>query len=122
MSNDAVSQALEEVTRGFEEWVDTTLSNLNEEGIAQAIESMGKAFAELADSSYSGSAIKFCQPLSISLQKMTGLLLKFKDRQFCGWLFKVKMENGLATPKLELNKHNLSFTRFARLAYQNLSV
>jgi hypothetical protein len=58
MSNDAVSQALEEVTRGFEEWVDTTLSNLNEEDIAQAIESMGKAFAELADSSYSGSSNK----------------------------------------------------------------
>jgi hypothetical protein len=58
MSNDAVSQALEEVTRGFEEWVDTTLSNLNEEGIAQAIESMGKAFAELADSSSSGFSNK----------------------------------------------------------------
>jgi hypothetical protein len=58
MSNDAVSQALEEVTRGFEEWVDTTLSNLNEEDIAQAIESMGKAFAELAESSSSGSSNK----------------------------------------------------------------
>ena len=61
MSNDAVSQALEEVTKGFEEWVDTTLSNLNEEDIAQAIESIGKAFAELAESSSSGLAIKFCQ-------------------------------------------------------------
>ena len=58
MSNDAVSQALEEVTKGFEEWVDTTLSNLNEEDIAQAIESIGQAFAELADSSSSGSSNK----------------------------------------------------------------
>jgi hypothetical protein len=58
MSNDAVSQALEEVTKGFEEWVDTTLSNLNEEDIAQAIESMGKAFAELAESSASGFSPK----------------------------------------------------------------
>jgi hypothetical protein len=58
MSNDAVSQVLEEVTKGFEEWVDTTLSNLNEEDIAQAIESMGKAFAELAESSASGFSPK----------------------------------------------------------------
>jgi hypothetical protein len=58
MSNDAVSQALEEVTKGFEEWVDTTLSNLNEEDIAQAIESIGKAFAELAESSSSGFSNK----------------------------------------------------------------
>ena len=58
MSNDAVSQALEEVTKGFEEWVDTTLSNLNEEDIAQAIESIGIAFAELAESSYSGISHK----------------------------------------------------------------
>jgi len=58
MSNDAVSQALDEVTKGFEEWVDTTLSNLNEEDITQAIESIGKAFAELAESSYSGISHK----------------------------------------------------------------
>ncbi len=58
MSNDAVSQALEEVTKGFEEWVDTTLSNLNEKDIAQAIESIGKAFAGLAESSYSGFSNK----------------------------------------------------------------
>jgi hypothetical protein len=58
MSNDAVSQALEEVTKGFEEWVDTTLSNLNEEDIAQAIESIGQAFAELAESSSSGISHK----------------------------------------------------------------
>ena len=58
MSSDAVSQALEEVTKGFEEWVDTTLLNINEEDIAQAIESIGTAFAELAESSSSGISHK----------------------------------------------------------------
>lgn len=53
MSNDTISQTLEEVTKGFEELVDTALSNLNEESIARVINSMGKAFEELAESSSS---------------------------------------------------------------------
>jgi hypothetical protein len=58
MSNDTVSQAVEEVTKGFEEGLDTASSNLNEESIARARESMAKGFEELAESSSSGISQK----------------------------------------------------------------
>jgi hypothetical protein len=55
MSSDAVSEALLSATKEFEEWIDTNLSNINEESIAVAIESVGKAFDSIAASSSSES-------------------------------------------------------------------
>ena len=122
MSNDAVSQALEEVTKGFEEWVDTTLSNLNEEDIAQAVESVGIAFAELAESSSSGISHKVLSAIVNFFTEDDWTFTKIKGEPVLRMAFQGKNGRWTCYAKARTEKHNLSFTRFARLTYQNLSV
>ncbi|BAZ32135.1 hypothetical protein NIES4074_46370 [Cylindrospermum sp. NIES-4074] len=51
MANDAVSQALSEVTQGLEEWLDTSISAITSETLTQAVTEIANAFVKIADSS-----------------------------------------------------------------------
>jgi hypothetical protein len=48
INQDAISESLEEITKAFEEWTDTTLSE-TQNAISEALEEVTSAFEELAD-------------------------------------------------------------------------
>jgi hypothetical protein len=83
----AISESVEEITKAFEELADTGLA-VTEEAISEIFEEVTSAFEELTDAAteaYAPSATskkKFCQPSSIFSPMMTGLSPKLKVNQF----------------------------------------
>lgn len=57
MSDEAVTQALSEVSQSIEEWVDSSVSSLDEEGITQIIGNFIEAFEELASSTINSKSV-----------------------------------------------------------------
>ncbi|BAZ31244.1 hypothetical protein NIES4074_37160 [Cylindrospermum sp. NIES-4074] len=51
IANDAISQALSEVTQGLEEWIDSSISDITSESLTQAISEIANAFEQLLDTS-----------------------------------------------------------------------
>ncbi len=49
IGNETIADAIEEITQGFEEWIDSTLDNISGEAIGEAIESIAKTWWQLAD-------------------------------------------------------------------------
>ena len=49
VTESAISQAVEEVTKGFEEFIDNSVSAISEDAISEIVEEITKAFAELDD-------------------------------------------------------------------------
>jgi hypothetical protein len=92
MTQNATSDILGGIVDFFQEMADVTI-----DAIAGVATSSGQIFEEMVN----------------FFKEDEWPFTRLKDSQFYRWLSKGKMANGLATPRLELNKSSSSFTQFA---------
>jgi hypothetical protein len=119
MAQDAISKTVEKMTNVFEELADS-LSKMTQNAISQTLEEVTSVFEELADSHLRKPKMplitaKSLRKWSVSSKRTTDLSPRLKESQPCAWLSRARMENGIATPRLELNRSNSSFTQFAQV-------
>lgn len=109
IGNQAISQALEEVTKEFETWVDSSLSTIGEDAISQLLEEVVKVSEELANTSQAEITQK-----TISSKKIFEAILNFFTED--DWAY-AKIQ-GEPTLRLAFQGNNGKWTCYAKAREQ----